>query len=433
MSHVVVLGAGLGGVAAAYDLKAALGEAHHVTVVADCPYFNFTPSNPWVAIGWRKASQIRVPLAEPFRERGIDFVPVPAGAIEADAGRLKLQDGRYIDYDYLVITTGPRLAFDEIEGFGPDDGFTQSICTGPHSEEAFEAYRAFLEAPGPVVIGAVQGASCYGPAYEFAMIMDADLRRRKLRDRVPMTFVTAEPYIGHMGLGGVGDSKGMLESALRKRDIRWVTSAKVTSIDANAVHVDELDPKGVLYRSHSLPYQYAMLIPAFTGVSALRSVEGLTNPRGFVLIDAHQRSLKYPNIYAAGVCVAIPPVEATPVPTGAPKTGFMIESMVSAIVKNLKADIDGNSAMAEATWNAVCLADMGDTGAAFVALPQIPPRNVAWVTEGKWVHLAKAGFEKYFLNKVRTGHTHPVFENYVLKLLGIETLKDKPIADHRTH
>jgi sulfide:quinone oxidoreductase len=58
------------------------------------------------------------------------------------------------------------------------------------------------------VVGAVQGASCFGPAYEFAMIMDTDLRRRKIRDKVPMTFVTAEPYIGHLGLGGVGDSKG---------------------------------------------------------------------------------------------------------------------------------------------------------------------------------------------------------------------------------
>ena len=433
MSRIVILGAGLGGVAAAYDIKAALREQHDVTVVSDGAHFNFTPSNPWVAVGWRKAKQISVALSEPLREHGIHLVPVPAVEIDATARRLTLMDGRYVDYDYLVIATGPRLAFDEIAGLGPDNGFTQSICTGAHAERAFEAYRAFLKAPGPVVIGAVQGASCYGPAYEFAMILDADLRRRNLRDRVPITFVTAEPYIGHLGLGGVGDSKGLLESALRKKDIRWITNAKVASVEAGVIKVDELDPKGALYQSHVLPHQYAMLIPAFTGVSALRSVEGLTNPRGFVLIDAYQRSVKYPNIYAAGVCVAIPPVEATPVPTGAPKTGFMIESMVSAIVENLKADIEGRPVEAQATWNAVCLADMGDTGVAFVALPQIPPRNVAWVSEGKWVHLAKAGFEMYFLNKVRTGHTHPVFESHVLKLLGIETLKGKHAADVQTH
>ena len=142
-----------------------------------------------------------------------------------------------------------------------------------------------------------------------------------------------------------------------------------------------------------------------------------------MLIDAHQRNPKFPNVYSAGVCVAIPPVEATPVPTGAPKTGFMIESMVSAIVQNIAADMDGREGTAKATWNAICLADMGDTGAAFVALPQIPPRNVTWAKVGKWVHLAKVAFEKYFLAKMRSGNTEPIYEKYVLKALGIERLK----------
>ena len=79
---------------------------------------------------------------------------------------------------------------------------TDTPATKPDAEAAGEAYEKFLKNPGPIVIGAVQGASCFGPAYEFAMIVDTDLRKRKLRDRVPMTFVTSEPYIGHMGLGG---------------------------------------------------------------------------------------------------------------------------------------------------------------------------------------------------------------------------------------
>src|SRR5690606_9917861 len=136
----------------------------------------------------------------------------------------------------------------------------------------------------------------------------------------------------------------------------------------------------------------SMVLPAFTGVDAVRRVEGLCNPRGFVLIDRHQRNPVYANIHSIGVCVAIPPVEATPVPTGAPKTGFMIESMVTAVARNIQADLKGQAATAEATWNAICLADMGDTGAAFVALPQMPPRNVAWARDGKWVHLAKVAF-----------------------------------------
>jgi sulfide:quinone oxidoreductase len=100
----------------------------------------------------------------------------------------------------------------------------------------------------------------------------------------------------------------------------------------------------------------------------------------------------------------------------------MIETMVSAIVENIAADLEGRSGDARATWNAICLADMGDTGAAFVALPQIPPRNVNWFRKGKWVHLAKIAFEKYFLHKIRSGTSEPVYEKYVLKALGIERL-----------
>ncbi|HNV80106.1 MAG TPA: NAD(P)/FAD-dependent oxidoreductase, partial [Thermomonas sp.] len=282
----------------------------------------------------------------------------------------------------------------------------------------------FLKDPGPIVIGAVQGASCFGPAYEFAMIVDADLRKRKLRDKVPMTFVSSEPYIGHMGLGGVGDSKGLMESEMRQRHIKWIVNSKVAEVREGEMTVVEHDAKGQPGESHALPFKFSMLLPAFKGVEAVAAVEGLCNPRGFVIVDKHQRSPKYPKIFSAGVCVAIPPVEATPVPTGAPKTGFMIESMVTTIVRNIQAELKGEAPDYEGTWNAVCLADMGDTGAAFVALPQIPPRNVTWTRIGKWVHVAKIGFEKYFLYKMRNGTSEPIYEKYILGMLGIERLKD---------
>jgi sulfide:quinone oxidoreductase len=123
--------------------------------------------------------------------------------------------------------------------------------------------------------------------------------------------------------------------------------------------------------------------------------------------------------------VAIPLVEATPVPTGAPKTGYMIESMVRAIAHNITDELAGTPATAKGTWNAICLADMGDTGAAFVALPQIPPRNVNWFKKGKWVHLAKVAFEKYFMRKMKTGNSEPIYEKYVLKAVGIKQLTER--------
>jgi sulfide:quinone oxidoreductase len=58
-----------------------------------------------------------------------------------------------------------------------------------------------------------------------------------------------------------------------------------------------------------------------------------------------------------------------------------------------------------------------------VALPQIPPRNVNWFSAGKWVHVAKVAFEKYFIRKMKTGKSEPVYEKLILKSMGIEKLK----------
>ena len=422
MAHIVILGAGIGGMTMAYEMRESARTEDKVTVVSNNSYFQFTPSNPWVAVNWRKRDDITLEAGPYLKKKNIDFIPVGAARVHPEKNQVELTDGRIVDYDFLIIATGPKLAFDEVPGLGPE-GHTQSVCTVEHAVKSGRVWDEFVKNPGPIVVGAVQGASCYGPAYEYAMIMDTDLRKRKIRDRVPMTYVTAEPYIGHLGLGGVGDSKGMLESTMRDRHIKWICNAKVTKVEAGKMFVAEHNDKGEVIKEHELPFAYSMMLPAFKGIDAVFGVEGLTNPRGFITIDPYQRNAKYPNVYAVGVCVAIPPVEATPVPTGTPKTGYMIESMVTATAHNIRAVMDGGEPAEKATWNAICLADFGDTGAAFVALPQIPPRNVNWFKEGKWVHLAKVAFEKYFMLKMKRGSTEPLYEKYVLGLMGIKKLK----------
>ncbi|HMU22955.1 MAG TPA: FAD-dependent oxidoreductase, partial [Sphingorhabdus sp.] len=395
--RIVVIGAGLGGTIAAYEINGAVGNRAEILMISDSDTYSFVPSNPWVAVRWREPEAIQVHLPPIFAKKGIGFTSAGAKRIHPAEKRVELNNGESINYDYLVIATGPNLAFDEIEGFGPNGGHTVSVCHTSHASEAADAFEEFCKNPGPIVVGAAQGASCYGPAYEFALILDTELKRRKIRDKVPMTFVTAEPYIGHLGLDGVGDTKTLLESELRNRHIKWITNARVTSFEAGMAHVEEVADDGSVKSKHDLPFGYSMLLPAFRGVPAVRDIEGLTNPRGFILIDKHQRNPNFPEIFALGVCVAIPPTGPTPVPVGVPKTGFMIESMVTAIAENFVEILDGKEPTHEATWNAVCLADFGDGGVAFVAQPQIPPRNLNWSASGKWVHLAKIGFEKYFL------------------------------------
>ncbi|MAM12308.1 MAG: pyridine nucleotide-disulfide oxidoreductase [Rhizobiaceae bacterium] len=423
MAHIVVLGAGLGGTIVAYELREKLGREHSVTVINKGSVYSFVPSNPWVAVGWRTEEDVQVDLAPVFAKRNITLRPEGAAKLHAAENRVELTDGSMVDYDYLVIATGPELAFDEIEGFGPGTGYSQSVCETAHAGEAKSAFDALVENPGPVVIGAVQGASCFGPAYEFAFILDKALRDARVRDRVPMTFVTPEPYIGHLGLDGVGDTKGLMESELRARHIKWITNARVDHMTEESVVAEEIGEDGAVKERHELPATFKMMLPAFRGVSAIRGIEGLTNPRGFVIIDKHQQNPTFQNIFAIGVCVAIAPTGKTAVPVGVPKTGFMIESMATATVGNIARLIAGEKPNVQATWNAVCLADFGDGGVAFVAQPQIPPRNVNWASEGRWVHAAKVGFEKYFLRKVRTGVSEPFYEKLALQALKIDKLK----------
>lgn len=436
MAHVVILGAGTGGMPAAYEMRDLLGREHRVTLISENPYFQFVPSNPWAGVGWRRRDEITFEIEPYVKRKHIDFIARRAERIDAERNTITLAEGGSVDYDYLIITTGPALAFDSVPGSGPHSGFgkaTHSICTIDHAERAHQAYLELLDSdnPDPIVIGAMPGASCFGPAYEYALIVLRDLEKRGARKKIPeFHFVTSEPYVGHLGLGGVGDSPQILARHLKEQGVQAHCNMNTLEVQDGKMLAEPVNADGEKAVVQSFDFGFSMMLPAFKGVDAVAKVDGLCNPKGFVIVDEHQRSPKYPNIYSAGVCIAIPPVEPTPVPTGAPKTGYMIESMVTALVHNIKAAIEGREGKEEmGTWNAICLADLGDRGVGFVALPQFKPRKVDWYGEGVWVHWAKIAFEKYFIAKMKAGVSEPFYEKLIFQLLGITRLKsDAPPA-----
>jgi sulfide:quinone oxidoreductase len=208
----------------------------------------------------------------------------------------------------------------------------------------------------------------------------------------------------------MADQIVITEKTSQAKDVRAAVGSRYGDILPAEGHLlDLLEPEDV--------------VPAWKRWSPILLVEGLTNPRGFVLADKHQRNPKYPNVFSVGVCVAIPPYEATPLAVGMPKTGYMIESMVTATAHNIRDLVAGKAPTHVPSWNAVCLADFGDSGVAFLAIPQIPPRNVNWSGQGYWVHMAKVGFEKYFLRKIRNGSSEPGYERFLMKTVGVERLK----------
>ena len=148
MAEIVIMGAGLGGTIMAYEMKDHMRPEDRLTVVTKDPIYHFVPRNPWVPVGWRTRESIEVDLAPTFAKRGINFKPVPVAKMDPEANSLELEDGTKITYDYLIIATGPELAFDEIEGLGPD-GFTSSVCHIDHAEKAREDFRGILQESRP--------------------------------------------------------------------------------------------------------------------------------------------------------------------------------------------------------------------------------------------------------------------------------------------
>ncbi|GAB4418337.1 MAG: FAD/NAD(P)-binding oxidoreductase [Thermodesulfovibrionales bacterium] len=390
MAKIVILGGSFGGLTAAFELRRLLGKKADITLLCDIDRFIFIPALPWLAMGWRRPEEITLPLRETIVPKGIKFVHSAAGSIDPERSIVKTERGEF-PYDYLIISTGPYLAFDEVPGLGPETGHTECIFTLEQAERANRAWNRLLENPGPVVIGSVQGVSCFGPSYEYAFEIDTELRKRKMRHQVPIFFVTSEPYIGHFGIGGLGKSKRIMEDEFAERDIKVIVNQGVEEITSEDVRLKD---------GTKLPFRLAMFAPAFKGVPA---VAPLGNPRGFIPVDKNYRHTKYKNIFTVGVAMAIAPPEQTPVPTGVPKTGYMTVKMARMASVTISAEIRNQKLPTPEELSVICLMDMGNTAAYMKAKPVLPPRQESLLKKSIWYRSLKVGFERYFLWKMKHG------------------------------
>lgn len=391
--RIVIVGGSFGGLTAAYELRKRLPRSKcEITLISKDRRFVFIPSLPWVAMGSRTLDQISFDLEKPLGRKKIDFVH--AIVLRVDPQSLKVvTDREEYSYDYLVIATGHRSANEAVSGLGPFDGPGHSLMSPPEAEEARKALKAFLENPGPMVIGCAPGASCIGPAYEFVFQIDHLMRKNKIRHKAPIAFVTPEPFLGHMGVGGMGKARQFLEGEFEGRGIRYYNSAAVSRITESSVELAD----GKAFES-----RFSLIIPPIAGVEAMTDSPGIGNPRGFIPVDDHYRHQEFSNIYAAGVAVAFPPVDETPVPVNFTKTAHMTEQMAAITAHNIVAEIQGGEKRSRPLV-AECILDMGDTAAHIKMDPVRPPRNITKVSEGRRWLWAKRVFERYYLWKAKRG------------------------------
>ena len=392
---VVVLGSNFGGLTAALAVRHELHGDVDVTVVSPSDRFVFNPSLIWLPFGKREVDDLSFRVTPTFEEHGIDFVHGAADKINVDSHTVSV-GGRDIRYDYLVIATGYKNDFDVAPGLGPD-GNAVTITTLEDAIHAGERWEKFLENPGDVVIGATQGASCFGAAYEFLFNTSYHLKKHGLKGKSKLTYLTSEPFLGHFGIGGLPHGEKLLGMFLKKEGIEAITDASVEYVDKDFIR---------LVDGRELPFSYSMLIPPFLGREVVAE-SGLSDAKGYVQVRPTYQTMDHDDIYAVGIAAAVIAPWQTPTPIGIPKTGYPTEVMAHVAAKNIAAQIRGEQPREEHEFKdimAICVMDAGNNGVIILADKMLPPRKHGMLIPGPQAHLMKLGFEKYFLWKSRNGY-----------------------------
>ncbi len=392
---VLVLGGNFAGLTAALSVKREIEDDVDVTVVSKSDRFQFNPSLIWIPFGKRTAKDVVFPLARTFETHGVEFVHGEATKIDPGAQKVETSAGVH-GYDYLVIATGYLNDFDVIPGLGPG-GNAYSITSLEGAVDAAEGWARFVNEPGPVVVGATQGAACFGAAYEFVFNLTYHLRKRGLR--VPVAYVSAEPFPGHFGIGGLPGGEKLLGMFFRRQKIEGVFDVAMEEVVPGEVRLSD---------GRKLPFKYAMVVPPFIGAEVVKA-SGLGNARGFIDVKDTYQTLAHPNVYAVGIAAAVNAPWTSANAVGVPKTGFPAETMAHVAAENICSQVRGQEPVKEENFGdipAVCIMDAGNNGVVILADKMLPPRKRGVMIPGPQSHAAKVAFEKYFLWKAQRGYVN---------------------------
>ncbi len=432
MARICIIGAGFAGHTAALYLGDKLGRGHQVTVINRSEKFVYIPSLVWVGIGRMDVAKTQFGLEQVYRKFNIRFITGRATAVHPDDQYVMAEPSGQpdqpvrIDYDYLLIATGPKLDFEATPGLGPAVGNTWSICSPPHAVDARDHY---LEAVARMQKGQSQrlvigtghgGATCQGAALEYITNVHKDLIRRGVRDRCQLTYLSNEPELGDFGIGGLKmKHKGRPTSAadfigavFKDYGITAEVGRAVTAVEPGAISWQDMDGQ-----EGTTGYDYAMLIPRFLGqplefigaegqdvaakvinpVNKMVTVDGIyglpypeleKNPDAW---PAVYQNPNYANIFAAGIAFAPPgPISrphtnpnGIPQSPAPPRTG-MVSGIIGRIVALNIIDLVTKGRMTHSErmteMAAACIASMGDSlwdgsAAVIMVYPVVPDRR----------------------------------------------------------
>lgn len=391
---VVVVGGGFAGLGAAYTLRKRLPESYRIRVVAPSPFFIFSPSLIWTPFS-HSVADASFDLGPALNEAGIEFLQSYVRGVDVAHNTLITDEGA-LPFNRLVIATGGRPDTGHIPGLAGEFRAASWIAGEDSAMDVGNVLDRLVESPGPVVVGSAPGASYYSAAYELALLIEGELRRREIFEAAPMTFVTAEPFIGDLGFGQAA-AQPVLQDLLGQRGIAARANVAITRITAHEV---------VLSTGEALPARVSIIMPPFTGAVDIWKSAGLTDDRGFVPIDRSYRHTTFPQVYAAGIAARF--VEPIP-PLGAvrpPHTGYLSTQMGRIAAENLAASL-GFGSPAPATFPNLLdfrIIDGGRSGAILTSRGEEQLQHTARALTGPAAHELKESAEQFLLWRLRTGH-----------------------------
>jgi len=397
MARTVVIGGNFAGFTTALELKRKGGKDMEVTVIDRSEDFLFIPSLIWVPFGRREVKDITIPKREIFEKKGIQFIHAVAEKVDPEKQIVHTSKGD-VDYDNLVIATGPKVDFDVAPGVRE---FAHYVGTPVGAMKIRETLEKFKKNPGPVVIGATQRAGCMGAAYEFVFNFEKWLREEGIREKVDLYWITPETYLGHFGIDGMLGGETMLKSFMKMFNIHFRTEVGVQKMDEDDV---------TLTSGEKLPYKFAMLMPPFIGVDFVKNSPELeASPNGFLPVGDDYRHQKYGNVWAAGLAVDVKiPFKPGKVPFAAPKTGYPSDETGKIVAENILRIEKGNNKLINKPWGkiaGVCVMDAGKKEVIILSNHLFKPRSFAIMLPNVIYDFSKVLFEKYFLWKTRHGYS----------------------------
>jgi len=339
VQRLLVLGGGTAGTMVANKLRRRLDRADwRITVVDHDDVHLYQPGLLFIPFGNTHPEGIVKPRQQLLHD-GVDLVRGEIARVDADANTVILAGGRELPYDQLVIATGVSPRPDQTPGMlGPQwrrsifDFFTLDGATALKTAlDAFDGGRLVVHITDMPI-------KCPVAPLEFAFLAEAYFRRRGMRDRVEIVFVT--PLAGAFTKPIAAEHLG---SMLDERKIALESDFLVERIDSDTKTL-------ISYDERQVPFDLLVTVPLNMGADFVAR-SGLGDELNLVPVDKHTfLSTRYGNIFALG--------DANNIPTS--KAGSVAHFSVEVFAENFCQHIAGRPMTGSFDGHANCFIESGD-------------------------------------------------------------------------